>query len=180
MNGAQPPRWLAAGLLSIAALSIAATVAMPGTFRALAPLTPDSQTYLAWNPGRTPAYPAFLAALRFISPDLQLLGPVQLIVFLAVASWCAFSFAHVYGQPLLALLFGAAVMLHPQLVSYAFVALPESLFAAVLCLHFGAVLRASKLDRWRPYLAVGFSLALLILLKPSGYGVAAGVFSVLF
>jgi hypothetical protein len=178
VNDARPPRWLAAGLLSITALSVAAAIFLPGTFRALGPFTPDSQTYLTWNPGRTPGYPMFLAGVRLISPELTVLGPLQLMVFLAAASMCAWSFAHVYGRPFITLLFAAGVVLHPQLVSYAFVALPESLFASSLCLTFATVLPASRSSRLLPYAGVGLCIALSILIKPSGYGITAGLLAV--
>jgi hypothetical protein len=173
-----PRKWLAAGLTTIAVLSVIATVTLPGVYRALPLLSPDSATYLEWSPGRTPAYPAFLAVVRLLSPDLRLLGPIQLIVFLAAAAWCSIAFARVYWHPIFAVLLGASVMLHPQLVSYAFAALPESLFAATLCVNLGAVLVASRSARLLPYVFVGLTLALLILLKPSGYGLAAGLLAI--
>jgi hypothetical protein len=64
------------------------------------------------------------------------------------------------------------------LVSYAFVVLPESLFASTLLVNLGVVLEASRSKRSAPYALVGLTLAVLILLKPSGYGVAAGLVAV--
>jgi hypothetical protein len=130
-------------------------------------------SYLEWSPGRTPAYPAFLSAIQSFSSDLSALGGIQLAIFLGCAAFCATAFQRLYGHPLIALFFATAVMMHPQLVSYAFAAQPELLFAATLLLHLGCVMLAVDSSRRRPYVMAGLTLALLILLKPSGYALVA-------
>lgn len=173
MGNDRAPRWFVIGLGVLVAAAIALTVALPGAFRALPLLAPDSTSYLEWSPGRTPAYPAFLSLIRVFSPDLGALGPAQLAVFLASAVFCAAAFQRLYRHPAIALLAAAAMMLHPQLVSYAFTALPELLFAATLVAHFGCVMLALQSTRDRWYLMTGVTLALLILFKPSGYALMA-------
>jgi hypothetical protein len=167
------PRWFSAGLVLVALAAIAATVAAPGAFRALPLLAPDSTSYLEWSPGRTPAYPVFLALIRALSPDLGALGAAQLAIFLAAAVFCATAHHRLYGHPVIALLVASAIMLHPQLVSYAFTALPELLFSATLLVHVGCVFLALLSMRTRWYVMTGVTLAVLILLKPSGYALVA-------
>jgi hypothetical protein len=169
MRSAAAPRWFAAGLVLVALSTVAATFALPSAFRALPLLAPDSVSYLEWSPGRTPAYPAFLSFIRSFSSDLDALGSVQLAIFLSSAAFCAAAFQRVYRDPFIALVFAAAVMMNPQLVSYAFAAQPELLFSSTLLLHFGCVILAVNSSRPTPYVLAGSTLALLILLKPSGY-----------
>jgi hypothetical protein len=175
VNARIRPQPVALALLALSALAVTAAIALPGVYRALPALSPDSLTYLEWSPGRTPAYPAFLRAMQTFSRDLALLGPVQFAIYLASAAWCSMTFARCYGHPAVALMFAAAVMLHPQLVSYAFVTLPESLFASALLLSLGAMLVAATAATTTSSVAVGATLAAAILLKPSGYGLVGGL-----
>ena len=171
-GGAPRERQLAIGLTAIAAAAVAGTITRPGVFRTLPFTAPDSLSYLEWSVSRTPAYPLFLSAVKLVSPDLGALGWIQLTLFLAAAWLLAWSFFRAFGSWLAALGVGAAVMLHPQLVAYAFTVLPESLFAAAIMVHLACAIRALCEGRgW--FAGAGIARAIAILLKPSGYSLAA-------
>jgi hypothetical protein len=142
-------------------------------YRALPPLLPDSQTYLDWNPGRTAAYPIVLALVRLVSTDTAVLGWLQLAVLIISTITLARTFFAVYRNQLAAAALAAAILLHPQLVSYAFTVLPESLFMSLLMLHLSCVLRYTHAATPASLAAAGGTLAGLILLKPAAYALCA-------
>jgi hypothetical protein len=101
------------------------------------------------------------------------IGWLQLTALVVSTSWLALAFFDVYDSQLAALGLAGAILLHPQVVSYAFAVLPESLFMSVLILHFACVLQASHSRASWPLALASASLAVLILLKPSAYALAA-------
>jgi hypothetical protein len=163
-----------AALVTLAiALIVVAVVAPP--FHAQARMAPDSITYLEADVIRTPIYPLTLRALQWLPGGLNLLAPFQLMVFASAAVLLAYEFARTYERPLLALILEAAVLGHPQLVSYCFTILPEALFASVLMIHLSCALALTRRATSPGFAAASASAAALALVKPSGYAAVAGL-----
>ncbi len=169
----RPAKTLAA-LVALAAVLSAVALRVPA-FHGQPRIVPDSITYLEANALRTPAYPLVLAAIQKLPGGLDLLAPFQLLVFAATSVWLSYQFVRTYERPLLGLVLEVMVLGHPQLVSYGFTVLPESLFATVLMIHMSFVLMLAR--RWNngAAAAAGVSAAILPLLKPSGYAAVAGL-----
>jgi hypothetical protein len=163
---------LMAGLALLAAAILLATFVLPGAYRALPALSPDSETYLDWNVGRAPAYPLALSVMRRFSSDVAWIGWTQFVALVASTSVLSLTFFSTFRSQLAALALAGAILAHPQVVSYAFAVLPESLFMSVLILHLACVLNSIRGGRW-PLIGVSTTLAVLILLKPSAYALLA-------
>ena len=157
-----------------AVLSAAAAWLLPGAYRALPFMSPDSATYIAWEPMRPVAYPALLSVIGLLSPSFSLLGPFQLAVFLATATWLAVTVSRTVAPSWIAWGFAAGIVLHPQVVSYAFTVLPESLLASVVMVNVVCAIHLFKDPRPLWAFASGGTLALAILLKPAAIAFAAG------
>jgi len=165
---------VARALLAVAVVVIALAWLAPGTYRAVSFTAPDSVTYLGWDQMRPVVYPMVLSVVGHLSPTLEILGPLQLGIYLASALWLALSFHHVLRRPLLASGLGVAVMGHPQAVSYAFTVLPESLLMSLVMVHVACVMRllATRHARWA--FMAGFTMAAAILTKPVALSLLVG------
>jgi hypothetical protein len=157
------------------AVVLTAVAALAPPFHAQPRIAPDSITYLEANVMRTPIYPLTLRVLQRLPGGLDLLAPFQLLLFAGTCVLLAWQFARTYERPLLALILKAAVLGHPQLVSYCFAVLPEALFVSVLMVHLSFALVLAR--RWSAFAAAGAgaSAAALALVKPSGYAAVAGL-----
>lgn len=164
-----------AALVGVVVLTLVLVWLAPGAYRALPLLQPDSASYIEWQAIRPPAYPLTLAGVESISPTLALLGPLQLAVFLASAVWLGTTFARVAGHRWLGVALCASITLHPQVISYAFTALPESLLASALMAHVASTLRllVRRSSAWA--LAAGLTLAMALLLKPAAMAFTPGI-----
>ena len=144
-------------------------------FHALPMMQPDSVSYLEANIARTPAYPLILRVVQRLPGGLARLGPLQYLALLSAGLALAYRFAIVFGQPLLAALLAASILLNPLVVSYCFAVLPEAAFMALLMIHLSFVLALAY--GWQRTAAVGAgaTAAMLALTKPSGYAAVAGL-----
>lgn len=164
-----------AALAGVVVVTLALVWLAPGAYRALPLLQPDSASYIEWQAIRPPAYPLILTGVRSISPALVLLGPLQLIVFLAAAVWLAATFGRLFNQPWLAVALCASIALHPQVISYAFTVLPESLLASALMAHVASTMRLLVRRNVAWAAGAGLTLAVALLLKPAAIAFAPGV-----
>jgi hypothetical protein len=152
---------------AIAMLSAALAWGLPGAYRNLPFLQTDSPTYLAWDPSRPIAYPLFLSAYGWIAHDLAGLGAMQFVIFVSAAAYLALTLGRGARFAAFAPLFAACVMLHPQVISYAFTVLPEALLSATLMVHLAATVRLLHEPTRTRGLISGLTLAAAILLKPA-------------
>jgi hypothetical protein len=176
MSRRSVPRRLRLAIALVAAgLAIYVVEAGVAAFRALPWLQPDSMSYLTANLARAPGYPVVLRLIHAISPDLGVLGPLQHLMLIAGGMSFAWEFARTFSRPIVALAAGAAIVVNPPLVSYAYTVLPEAMFIAVLMAHLALMLALAR--RWNRATAAGAgaTAALLPLLKPAGYAVVAGL-----
>ncbi|MGQ0736162.1 MAG: ArnT family glycosyltransferase [Acidobacteriota bacterium] len=148
---------------------------MPSLYRALPLHAGDSPTYLEWDPRRPPLYPLVLSAVRLVDPDSSVLGACQLVIFVAAAAWLAVTVGRTTRQPWLAATAGVAVVCHPQVISYCFTILPESLLAALMMGHAAALIRLVERPATSTAVLAGATLAAAVLCKPAAVGFAGGV-----
>jgi hypothetical protein len=150
------------GIMMVVARSVA-------SFHALPLLEPDSRSYLAWDVGRTPAYPLFLKIV-----PIGWVPAVQLLALAAGAAWLSYEMRRVVRTHWCVLL-QLSILGNPALVSYAFTVLPEALFISAVMVYFVLALRF--IDRPLPGTAValGAVSATIVLLKPSGYSFMAAL-----
>jgi hypothetical protein len=153
------------GALLIVAVAALLAFVHPA-FRALPVTPPDTISYISWDPLRPLAYPAVLSAASALDPSLRMLGIVQLALFLASATALAWRVSRLLASPGAGWLLLSGIVLNPQVVSYAFSAIPESLFTASLMLHVSAVIGLVTTCTRRSALLAGASAAFAILLKP--------------
>jgi hypothetical protein len=161
-------------LAATASLSALLVWTLPGAYRALPLMQPDSAAYLAWAATRPIVYPAFLFVIRQFSPALELVTALQFVALLSSTAWLSLSIVWATRSALLGAVFGAAVMLHPQVVSYAFTVLPESLLASLLMAHAAASIRLLRRPHYGWACAVGLTLAAAVLIKPVAIACLAG------
>ena len=101
----------AVALISVVMMAVAWSMA---SFHALPSVAPDSRTYVAWDVGRTPAYPLFL---RIVPAGWVLV--VQLLALAAGCAWLAYEMRRVVRSYWCVLL-QLSILGNPALVSYAF------------------------------------------------------------
>src|SRR5579862_5770717 len=64
------------------------------------PLTQsDSASYIAWSPDRSPGYPFFVSLVAEMSPDYELLPPVQYLLLVAAVAAICDAFALLLRSP---------------------------------------------------------------------------------
>jgi hypothetical protein len=167
-------RWLA---LSLATLGIVLYVvqARAAVFHALPRLQPDSASYLEASVARTPVYPLLLKTLSYLPGGLDWLGPFQHATFLLTGLVLAYQFARTFGHPLLAIALALTILANPALASYCFTILPEALFVTVLMVHLAFVVALARGWRRATVVGIGTTAAILVLVKPAGYAVVAGL-----
>ena len=164
----------AAALTAIVLLSTAGVLMRPDVYRALPFMAPDSITYITWDPMRPPAYPAVLSVLGAVSPTLAVVGPFQFVTLAGATALLAATILKATRSQWLAVAFAAGVLLHPQLVSYAFTVLPESLLTSVMLTHIAASIRLARRPSALSAAAAALTLAVAILLKPAAMSFGAG------
>jgi dolichyl-phosphate-mannose-protein mannosyltransferase len=143
----------------------------PRHFRSLSFMAPDSASYLEWNIARTPLYPFVLSVVRASTPDLSLLGPLQFAAFAVAVALLVREALFLWDNVATALLIGLSLLLNPQLVSYAFTVIPDSLFMSAVAVHVALVSAALRRGRPEPFLGAGICAAIAMLLKPVGFAV---------
>lgn len=144
-------------------------------FHAFSWFQPDSYSYLEANAARPPGYPLLMRAFGVSASSPNALDLVQHIALLAAGMGLAYRFASTYGQPVLAVMLALSVVGNPLVVSYCYTALPEALFLTLLMVHLSLVLALSSGWRRGTVAGISASAAALVLLKPTGYAVIAGL-----
>ncbi len=165
---------VAVGLVALAAV-LFAIEERAAAFHGQAFMQPDSVSYLEANVARAPLYPLVLRGVSRLTGGLGSLGLLQHLALMSAGAFLSYSFAVVFGRPLLAAALAASILANPQIVSYAFAMLPEALFIAVLMAHLACA--AFLASAWRPAAAAWCSVtaATLALIKPTGFAVVAGL-----
>jgi hypothetical protein len=154
--------------------------ARASVFHAQAWLQPDSDSYLEANIARAPAYPLLLKAFSHLPGGLAWLGPFQHAAFLLAGLWLGYQFVRTFGHPLLAIALALAILANPALVSYCFAVLPEAVFVAILMVHLAFVVALGRGWRRGTLLGIGTTAAALVLVRPAGYAVVAGLAVIAF
>lgn len=155
-------------LLFVAGRQVAAFHAFPW-------FQPDSFSYLEANMARPPGYPFVLRALGVGPSAPNGLDVLQHLLLIATSMGLAYRFALTFGQPALAILLAMTIAGNPLLVSYGYTALPEALFLSILMVHLSFVLALSSGWRRTTVMGVSATAACLVLFKPTGYAVIAGL-----
>jgi hypothetical protein len=124
----------------------------------------DSGSYIKFLPSRTAGYPLFL---RWVSVDR---APwVQVGLYTAALTWlgmetCQFTHSYLWAAGMVFLVMGNRELNH-----YHAEIMTESLFATVLILFLGLVVRFIGRPDWRPVVMASIVAGLAAAIRPSGY-----------
>src|SRR5262245_30080342 len=137
-------------------------------------LSPDP-SYLGWDPIRTPGYPAFVSAVKLISPSLAQLGLVQSVCFLLATAFLCYGVTRLSTNRWSPWVLGLGILSVPGFWSWMGQARPEVLFLSLIELFFGASALALTTRRKGWAAAASAALALAILVRPVGYALVLGL-----
>jgi len=134
------------------------------------PLTQsDSASYIAWSPDRSPGYPFFVSLVAEMSPDYELLPPVQYLLLVAAVAAICDAFALLLRSPWPAFTLALAIFGNVFLMRYPGGIMADSLFISLVLAHVAFLLYAID-DPRRVWLGLsGLMLGFAVLVRPVGY-----------
>jgi len=167
--------WAGAGIAALLA-NVAMLVDLP----VIAFIEPDTLGYLKPSAVRSAGYMLLIKAVVAAGGDLKWIVPVQLNVMLAsfaALGWAARGVLRSQGAGLIV---AVVPMLSSGLLILAPTVMTEAIFVALICLHFAAVLSVIQRLTWINMSLVGLTLGLMIVVRPNGISVLAGIPLLLF